>query len=292
VSKTFNQLATDFTTLSRDDSATNLALGKTLMNICIKKVLSLADWTFYRGSKEYTSVASQQNYTLPDNCWRVKGLKAVYSSVTYTPTEVKNRNSWLALNRVSVSSDIPQKYFIDEVSKEFKVYPIPTSTDVTYTLRFQKKIIDLSQDDYTTGTVTVAANSNAVVGSGTTWTAAMVGRYIQLNGFWHEITAFTDATHITIAEQIDTAVSGDTYTIAEMIPFSDGSEDLPLWYALWQYHQSKENPTPQAQEYERMFKEGLEDLIRRDAKSVTGILEKDTTCDDLVDINDYPQTIS
>lgn len=54
-------------------------------------------------------------------------------------------------------------------------------------------------DAYSTGTVTINDGDTTVVGSGTTWTSAMVGREILLNGFYYEITARTDNTHITIA---------------------------------------------------------------------------------------------
>ena len=73
---------------------------------------------------------------------------------------------------------------------------------------------------YATGTITVADDSATVVGSGTTWTAAMVGRSILIQGTWYEITTFTDTTHITIEvafSQSVNAVSGDTYVIADPI---------------------------------------------------------------------------
>src|SRR5579884_3202281 len=72
--------------------------------------------------------------------------------------------------------------------------------------------------NYTTGTVTVDASGN-VTGSGTTFTSAMVGRGFQASGqtSWYRVATFTDATHITITDDLSEvtqytggAVSGGT----------------------------------------------------------------------------------
>lgn len=69
---------------------------------------------------------------------------------------------------------------------------------------------------YTTGTATFTLDSATVTGSGTTWTAAMVGRKIALTqgGTYYRITAFASTTSITIADTYAGATaSGSAYTI-------------------------------------------------------------------------------
>jgi len=71
---------------------------------------------------------------------------------------------------------------------------------------------------YSTGTVSVTIGGTAVTGSGTTWTAAMVGRSIFLSGSWYPITAVTDTTHLTIGLNYARAtLSGASYMIATTI---------------------------------------------------------------------------
>ena len=82
---------------------------------------------------------------------------------------------------------------------------------------------------YSTGTVTVTTVTGAVVGSGTTWTAAMVGTPFKATGHtaWYRIATFTDTTHITI-EDMGTpgtytggAISGGTaYSIPAASPIT------------------------------------------------------------------------
>lgn len=72
----------------------------------------------------------------------------------------------------------------------------------------------VGSNTYSTGTVTINNGATSLVGSGTTWTSAMVGRYVLLDGLWYEITAFTDTTHITISTYQGDNLSGSTYVLA------------------------------------------------------------------------------
>ena len=69
--------------------------------------------------------------------------------------------------------------------------------------------------DYITGTVTITAVTGAVVGSGTTFTSAMVGRGFKATGHstWYRVKTFTDTTNIVIEDDkddVDTAYTGGT----------------------------------------------------------------------------------
>lgn len=70
---------------------------------------------------------------------------------------------------------------------------------------------------YSTGTVTINNGDTTVVGSGTTWTSGMVGRFIFLDDDYYEITAFTDTTHLTIAQYVGDNLAGSTYVLATIV---------------------------------------------------------------------------
>jgi len=70
--------------------------------------------------------------------------------------------------------------------------------------------------NYIAGTVTLTSGSNAVVGSGTTFTAGMVGFVIRAtaDNKFYRISGYTDATHITLASNYaGTTGSGKGYII-------------------------------------------------------------------------------
>jgi hypothetical protein len=70
---------------------------------------------------------------------------------------------------------------------------------------------------YSTGNVTIANGDTTVVGSGTTWTAGMVGRYILLDGIWYEILTRVDNTHITIDGYNGTDLTNSAYVLATVV---------------------------------------------------------------------------
>jgi hypothetical protein len=75
-------------------------------------------------------------------------------------------------------------------------------------------------NQYTTGTIAVTNGNNTITGTGTTFTAGMVGRYILIGDFWYKITTFTSTTSIAVGGT--TAYSGPTasgigYIIADRI---------------------------------------------------------------------------
>jgi len=94
--------------------------------------------------------------------------------------------------------------------------------------------------NYTTGTVTVTAVTGAVVGSGTTFTAAMVGRGFQAAGqtSWYQVATYTDATHITIIDDLDdtstgqytggSVAGGTSYIIEAVTPIALTSSNVYL----------------------------------------------------------------
>ena len=71
---------------------------------------------------------------------------------------------------------------------------------------------------YSTGTLAVNYASGSVTGTGTTWTAAMVGRSILIGDYWYEITARASDTAITISPTFMAPnVTGVTYVIATTV---------------------------------------------------------------------------
>ena len=63
---------------------------------------------------------------------------------------------------------------------------------------------------YSTGTISVAATTGVVTGSGTTFTAAMVGGYLTFNSgtTYHLVTAYSSATAITVKDLDGVAYTG------------------------------------------------------------------------------------
>jgi len=170
---------------------------------------------FLEATKDMFTVANQEAYQIPNGFRKLIDMY-VYSEATasdtaviYTPEMIFDPTKWKLIKQARMGSqDVP--YFTYVESRRFFVNPVPQTTGNLMTLRGRLQTKDLTIADYVTGSIVSIANGGtALVGTGTTWTADMVGRYIQItettaanggDGFWYEIGAFTDSTHLTLTK--------------------------------------------------------------------------------------------
>jgi len=279
--KTFLEALSDFKTITNDTSTGNDTLGIILLNQGSKKYLSSSDWTFNKGIKTYATGTSVQIYDIPYNAAKVDYLHYWYGGVWYTPVQIRNKDEWRRINSVSVTSSIMTHYLVDEESGDIEVYPISDDASGTIELGFTKKIRNLGLANYSTGSVSASSGSTKFTISGGTWNSKMTGRFIQVGGtntsiddYWFEIMDASSGS-LTVKESIPVTITTatGTYVISEGLPFPDGYEDLPMVYALKRYYQQKEKLTI-AREYEKEEDILLGNLMKRDQRSVQGVLTK------------------
>ena len=299
MAKSFSQAGTDYITLSNDSSAANRTLGNSLMNMCIKDVLARSDWNFIKDSGTFTTGTSVQDYNSPHDANKIEYVTVTVGSIKYTPREIRDEKGWFTLNNVTITSDIPNFWYVSPRTRQISLFPIPSTRGNVIEIGWTKKVRDLGVADYSTGTVLLSLGSTTIAGGGSaSWNAKMIGRSLSVQNtnteaddFWFEIKDVIGTNIIITKEQSPataTTASG-SYIIAETIPLPDGFENIPLWYALDSYYQMREKPT-QAAWWEKKWKEGVDELERRDIRSVTGVLTKQTPLD-MVDPNMNPYGI-
>lgn len=102
----------------------------------------------------------------------------------------------------------PDGTILDQVANELK------KVIDTFVLGLTDDVAAGNRDgtSYTTGTVTVTVTTGAVLGSGTTFTSAMVGKGFKAEGHtsWYRVKTFTDTTHIVIEDDSDDETSAYT----------------------------------------------------------------------------------
>lgn len=164
-----------------------------------------------------TALNSATSVAVQDDIFASGETYEVGDGDIYNSTEIVNENEWNFINQsnVYVSTDVINNHFIR--GRNLEIYPTQNSSNNFIVLSHTKLIKDLTADDYTTGTVTIAKGSTTVTGSGTTFTSAMVGRYFKVSGEWYRIKSFTSTTILTLEERFeDTTASASTYTIGEL----------------------------------------------------------------------------
>lgn len=249
-----------FGSLTANTATANLTLGDQLMNDADRYLTT--KYFFNERSQVVPggTVASQQAYDLPYN---IKTLVSVYVSVgniRYQLTEAPNRTFWDSLNFVPYTSDIPQFYYI--YNKKINIFPTPASSSNVITLNYKCRLRDLSQADYTTGTVVATSASSVITGTNTVFNADMIGRWIQIaqptgDGQWYEIASWTSPTVIGLVNQYQGTTTATTaYTIGEMPLLAEDYQDLPLYRALSIYFTSRVPDPTRAKFYTDLYAEG------------------------------------
>lgn len=178
----------------------NMILAK-LHDYMVQKTISMS------------TVAGQQYYFYPNGIVNIESIVVTIGNVHYPTGFVNSQYQWDWLNSLTVQpTAIPQ--FVFPRRDDFGIYPIPGDIyDVTFNFHYRDR--GLTVADYTTGTVTVTNNSATVTGAGTTFTPAMVGRFLQVvtatnsgYGYFYRIAAYVSATEVTLQIPYEGATGG------------------------------------------------------------------------------------
>lgn len=261
---TFEQIYTDTQEMMGDTSTATLALIKKFINIGAKKFGAVLNREYRNSYKTFSIVADQQFYQLPEDCIKLTSVKIEVGDITYPLTEIVDELTWNRLNMRETTSSTPEFYYV-KGNDEVGIYPIPTAAIANGgTINYERRMRDMSTDDYDTGTIAVTVDSAAVVGSGTTFTALMVDRYIKIvdpsgDGMWYKVAAYTDATHITLENSYAGATaSGLSYVIGEVPDLPEEYHESLEDYACFRLYLRRRDRTF-ANDYKNLYEESLND---------------------------------
>jgi len=242
---TFQELYEESQAQTEDTSADSLTLIKRGINQGAKQFGAILNREWRNTNKTFSLVANQQYYQTPEDCIRAKSLRVAIGGVTYVLQEVPDEDTWNRLNERVDTSNIPEFFYI-RGNDEFGIYPIPSDNGTNAgTLNYERRMRDMSADNYTTGTITVTLNSATITGAGTTFTAAMVGRSLKVvdpngDGMWYKIAAYVDATTLTLENTYAGATTASlSYIIGELPDIPEEFHESLIDYALYRYYQRR-----------------------------------------------------
>lgn len=273
--RTYTTFRNDYGSMTNNSESGNLTLGDKFINDSIRTICNLQGGRlrFLEAVKEMTTVATQEEYQIPNNFRKLMSIlvwsEATTAGVPYTPEMIFDPAMWNRVKQMKLGDgDVPYYTYVE--NKKFAIQPIPSTTGNLIQLRGRLQTRDLSIADYTTGTIVSIANGGtAVVGSGTTFTADMVGRYIKItqttaanagDGFWYEIGGYTSATQITLTkpyEGTSIAVGTAAFTIGQVSVIPEAYDIAPVYRSAALYYQQQKD-LAQAKTYWMMYDGGME----------------------------------
>ena len=207
---------------------------------------------------------------------KVKSLVITIGSIKYNLDPIFSYDRWDDKNAITIQAGvIPQNFFNRQ--RDFGIWPIPQDA-YTGTIVYNLRAGGLTATDYITGTVTATENDATIAGSGTTFTALMVGRWFSLadtngesKGSWYRVSSFTSATSIELETFFEeTTIAGSKFIIGESPELPNEGHELLAWGAIADYYAEKRQSITKAQSWENKFYTGDFNNKSRDANRVEG----------------------
>src|SRR5258708_9278213 len=266
---TFSSLKTIYQQHTGDSSTANTTIGANRINDTNKSLFAMHDWYFAEKIFNFQTKANVYQYDLPYDYSRMVGVTIQISGRWYSLQEVASHDEWqkVQMFRTTYTSNIPELYHI--TGDQMEIYPVPSADgDVNNgTYYYTQRIVDMQYDDYVTGTVTLTNASTVVTGSGTTFDATMIGRFLQgPDKRWYKIATFTSTTVLGLQKAFQgTTGAGLSYTIGEISLIPEDHHNL-LWRSpVASYWLLKKEPA-QATYYQALYDEGKDDLFNAYSK--------------------------
>lgn len=172
---------------------------------------------------------NQAVYQLPEDCIRPKALFHIDGGRRVQLDYIDSERQWNHMKEQVNSSGIPTGWRMTE-NDLIEIVPRP-SEGATAELQYQARAKPLKAEDYTTGKVAVDAGSAVVTGTGTTFAASMVGKYLKVTGgdeAYYRIIQFNSPTQVTLENYYD----GASITDADFIIGDSPNVPQDYHYAL------------------------------------------------------------
>jgi hypothetical protein len=248
---TFGQLYTDTQDEVQDDSDATLRLIKRAINQGTQKFGAALRREYKVIDRSFSTVGGQRYYQMPEDCIRPSAIVITIGNIDYPLTEIEDDDAWNRLIADDSQNDIPE-FFHVKGADLYGIWPTPSTSDggaddPAGVLSYESRMRRMSAADYTTGTVSVVNESQAIVGAGgAAFTSKMVGRKLIIedagdqDGRGYEITTFTDATHLAVENFYDgESASGLSYRIGEVPDFPEEYHESLIDYASWRVYRRR-----------------------------------------------------
>lgn len=246
----FQSIYTQAQDLVQDYSSEALVFLKRNINIG-QKILETELGSFYTEETiTRATTASNGVYYMPADCIRLVAAYVTVGTTQYNLEVVYDEDYWQVLKSSTIGSYNDAATHVIARRDTFEIWPGAATAGNTITLRYEAGGQDLQYDDYTAGTIlTLTTATDDVVGVGTTFTAAMEGRYIKIDadGVWYKISDVLTATTLTLDRNYQgasIAAGTDTYIIGQLPRTPGQTHHIPAYYAAMNYYNGyKQNET-------------------------------------------------
>lgn len=270
---TWTDMKNKFQKLSGDKSAAGLLVAEEDMNEGASVFMNELGRKFSREYLYTDLVSGKQYYQFSAVMLRLSEVKCLNGNSYYTPELVGSEHEWNRLNTTAVTGSVPTHYFI-RGNNEVGFFPIPLAdVENGISVSHEPEHVELTQDDFTSGTVTVTVGQQEVNHSDNGFLPQMVGRWLQItdgtDGKWYRISQYMSPGVIKLENYFE-GISGlnRSFRIGEVSKLPPAYQSAPVDYALDLYYQSQ-NDQRTAGAYSARFERKLKQARKKYARSTS-----------------------
>lgn len=241
---TFQDQYTMFQQITQDYSAAGLVIAKRDINEGGAMFLNRLGRKFNKEYLTASTVAGQQYYQFPSEILRISEIRVLNGSYYYQPRLVTDELEWNNLNSIVVSGNVPMYYYVRGFN-EVGLYPKPSAAVTNgLVVSYEPQHVDLTQDDFITGTITVSNGAVAITHSAAGFTQNMIGRWFQVNdgtdGKWYKIASFTSTSVVNLENYYEgISGSGRSFRIGEVMKIPNAYQDAPVYFAAERFYMTQ-----------------------------------------------------
>lgn len=244
------------------NDAITLVRLKRDINVGASKLLAMLGREFNRKERYTNTVANQQYYQLPEDGQKLKEVIVSIGGWNVPLEQVADEHVWLQMNSLPGYSGQPTHYFVKGYD-QIGIYPVPSATVTNgIELVFSPKHVEMTQSDYTTGSITVTQGSQTITGTGTTFSQTLVGQWLQATDGtdenWYKVATFGDPSTLTIDNFYQgPSGSGKTFRIGQVVDIPEEFSEAPSDYACFRFYLARGDAV-KASVFKDLFDSGLE----------------------------------
>lgn len=247
--KSFEEIQTEIQDRTGDDSSSTLTKIKRWINDTQRIVLSSQEWSFLEKINEIDTVNGQDTYELPNDLGRLMTLAIIDGDISYIPQQVDDPQFWEYLQGLDIGNSDVTEYFYSQ-GNDLLIWPPYDTAGNKIRYRYRQKAIDMTLDDYNTGTITSISNgATTVEGSSTSWTSRQpaVNQYIKIDEgdqHWYPVSSITDDDTLELEKPYQGSTissASSSYTLAEMPVLPSEFHDILTLRPLALYYEMIED---------------------------------------------------
>lgn len=254
-----------------DTSADTLTFIKNELNLAQRQIVPLLqNFTVHRVQSTLT-VANQQFYHLPVDNLSIESVTVNIGGVLYNLKSVDSQSRWDWLNSIQFQAQsIPEWFF--ERKRDFGIWPTPQTASQVVTVTYNARLKDMTNLDYTTGTVTVTNGSQTITHSATGFTPSMVGQWFKFDtdGYWYRILSYVSSNTLTLETAFAGSTGSGAFTIGDSPDIPEDGHELLAYMAAEMYFSGPREDHSKAVFWGNMFWTGDGNNTSRDPDNCYG----------------------